>query len=79
MINVSDLKKDFPIFEREINGKRLTIILLIEISLAYWEITWDITIKITPKAKIKYLNKDLFLSLLEVKTKHAPIIATMNI
>ena len=24
MINVSDLKKDFPIFEREINGKRLT-------------------------------------------------------
>ena len=24
MINVSDLKKDFPIFDREINGKRLT-------------------------------------------------------
>ena len=24
MIKVSDLKKDFPIFEREINGKRLT-------------------------------------------------------
>ena len=24
MIKVSDLKKDFPIFDREINGKRLT-------------------------------------------------------
>ena len=24
MIEVSDLKKDFPIFDREINGKRLT-------------------------------------------------------
>ena len=24
MIKVTDLKKDFPIFEREINGKRLT-------------------------------------------------------
>ena len=24
MIKVSNLKKDFPIFEREVNGKRLT-------------------------------------------------------
>ena len=24
MITVSDLKKDFPIFAREVNGKRLT-------------------------------------------------------